>query len=472
MIAWSSLSAYGPYTLEESGLQGPAGLYDGFEGYRTPSAEDYTRLFASGLVVPDANVLLNLYRYTPEARDDLLRVMVQLRDRLWVPHQVLAEFWRNRERVLRDPRDTAKTESEIAVARDEAIAGVRAWINRVYLTEDQSTELVTVLRSGFDAVIERIRELADSSAKESARDTDKDPVLRRLEPILAGRVGAKLAPGDQEKAVAEGLRRVDAKEPPGYRDKKKADDDAAGDYLVWEQILREAEARNSDVLFITGDVKDDWWRQEGGESRGPRLELVEEMRQRAGRRLFMVRPPVFLSLARDHLRVVIREESVEAANRVERLQEEARHDRWSRWETARRIESAVFSRLEEIARPSYEVRTQYRGVRDLQLDALMVSSDDRLPDVIVEIKFVRGADALRRVGRAAIDQTLAGVARYEATGRPAMGWLIVVSDPASQRSMDRFLTLAESTEERVLITVVTEDDIGSLELPERLIPSS
>ena len=60
------------------------------------------------MVVPDANVLLNLYRYTDQARDDLLSVLERLGNQLWVPHQVLVEFWRNRDAVLRDPRDTER----------------------------------------------------------------------------------------------------------------------------------------------------------------------------------------------------------------------------------------------------------------------------------------------------------------------------------------------------------------------------
>ncbi|MGW7499712.1 PIN-like domain-containing protein [Streptomyces luteogriseus] len=72
-------------------------MFDGFAEYRTPSVEDYQRLFSFGLVVVDTNVLLTLYRSNQRTREDLLTVLDRLRERLWVPHQVLAEFWRNRE---------------------------------------------------------------------------------------------------------------------------------------------------------------------------------------------------------------------------------------------------------------------------------------------------------------------------------------------------------------------------------------
>jgi len=67
---------------------------------------DYHRLLTSGLVIPDTNVFLNLCRYDEPTRDDLLRILGKLGSRLWAPHQVIAEFWRNRETILKDPRDT------------------------------------------------------------------------------------------------------------------------------------------------------------------------------------------------------------------------------------------------------------------------------------------------------------------------------------------------------------------------------
>ncbi|MHB8233638.1 MAG: PIN-like domain-containing protein [Solirubrobacteraceae bacterium] len=303
-----------------------AGLYDGFEGYRTATTANYVDLFRDGLVVPDANVLLNLYRFTSQARDDLLNVLERLGDRLWVPHQVLAEFWRNRENVLRDPRDTEKTAQDLLKAKEQATSIFRAWANRVSLPIDEASKLAGALGSGFDEAINGVDRFSDETAIESARDTDRDVVLTRLDSILSGRVGEPLDDEQYAAAVQEGLRRVAAREPPGYLDKNKEDEAAAGDFLVWEQILIEVARAPRDLLFVTGDVKEDWWRREAGEQRGPRLELVAEMRDRCGSRLFMLRPATLLSLARDHLDVDVQEESVDSTDRVERLLEDRLED--------------------------------------------------------------------------------------------------------------------------------------------------
>jgi predicted nucleic-acid-binding protein len=308
----------------------PRGLFDGFEGYRTPTEDDYRRVLTEGLIIPDTNVLLNLYRYNDQAQTDLFAVLEKLGDRLWVPHEVLVEFWRNREAAIRDPQVTAeKTIEALKNQREQALGALRAWANRVALPDERLSDLQEALKGGFAVAHEAISDLIDAEAVDRARDTNRDPVLQKLEPALLGRVGGAWDEAARAAAVKEGLRRVEAGQPPGYKDEDKPSELAAGDYLVWEQVLCEAEQRHCDVLFVTGDVKDDWWRRDRGQTRGPRLELVEEMRSRAGVRLFMTQPKRLLELAAQVLQVVVRKESVQDVERVDRLLAEGESGGWT-----------------------------------------------------------------------------------------------------------------------------------------------
>jgi hypothetical protein len=311
---------------------GTRGLYDDFGAYRTPTDADYHRLLIEGLVVPDTNVLLNLYRYNEQTRSDLLAILGKL-SHLWVPHQVMAEFWRNRESVLQDPRDTAVNVRQLTTQRDQTASTIRAWANRVSLPKNRAAKLLKTLTDAFDGAISAVSDLADKQSTDFARDTNNDPVLAQLEPILQGRVGAPLGQDDYERAVKEAKARAESKRPPGYKDAGKTDGNAAGDYLVWCQILREARTVKRDVLLITGDVKEDWWRREQGEARGPRPELAQELRETASARLLMLRPESLLLRAGPALQIEVHDQSVQDAERVDRSLAEA--------ETSRRLATAV-----------------------------------------------------------------------------------------------------------------------------------
>lgn len=292
-----------------------SGLFDGFESYLTPSSEDYRQVLTGGLVVLDTNALLNLYRYTEETREDLLRVLERLGEALWVPSQVISEFWTNRERVMRGrPRNAQEAIEKMRSNEDASLQTVRSWANRVSLPDDVRDDLLARLAAIFHEVTEAIEEESRRGAiLPSAHDTAKDPVLARLGELLKGRVGPAYDNAAHAAAVEEANRRKLLRIPPGYMD------ESAGDYLVWEQTLQRASECGKDVLFITGDVKEDWWREEGGERRGPREELFNELKQRAGVRLFMLRPASLLITARTLLSIEIHDRSLIVAKRVDEL---------------------------------------------------------------------------------------------------------------------------------------------------------
>ena len=115
------------------------GLFDGYEVYRTPTEARYRTVLTGGLVVLDTNVLLNLYRYNVQARTDFLTVLGALRPNLWVPEQVIREFWRNREAVLRNPRGTPETLKQLDDQRSKALTQITQWAKLASLSSDDTT---------------------------------------------------------------------------------------------------------------------------------------------------------------------------------------------------------------------------------------------------------------------------------------------------------------------------------------------
>jgi hypothetical protein len=294
-------------------------IFDDFEAYRSPTDDDYVCVLTRGLVVPDANVLLDLYRYTAQTRADLFAVLKKIRSQLWVPHQVLEEFWRNRESALREPDAIgAKAIDDLEEKREQSIEVLRTWSNRIALAPEELSGLGKTLEHAFQEVIDSISSRVGSEDSSlSASNTHNDSILPALNSILKDRIGLPMEADVYKAAAEEGERRILEGLPPGFMDKGKKSDYAVGDYLVWAQILEEAAERHCDVLFVTADVKDDWWRKEQGQVRGPHLELVRELRQRVGTQLFLLRTNSFLIHAKKLLSIDVRDESVKDIERVE-----------------------------------------------------------------------------------------------------------------------------------------------------------
>src|SRR5215212_2995309 len=81
-------------------LQGGCNMRKHFPGYYTPTKEEFDAMWRDGIFSVDANVLLNLYRYTQPTRDRLLEILGRLKDQLWLTNQAGLEFHRNRQTVI------------------------------------------------------------------------------------------------------------------------------------------------------------------------------------------------------------------------------------------------------------------------------------------------------------------------------------------------------------------------------------
>lgn len=294
------------------------GIFDGFEGYRTATREDHVLVLKEGLVALDANVLLDLYRYGKQGRDDLIAALRAIGHRLWVPNHAMVEFWRNREGVLKDPGGTVQLVKTLSSSKETIVKAIDLWGKQRSHPQETVQEFTLEVGKSLEMIKDAVEELSKEETELWARDTSKDEVLQALNEILNGKVGRPLSEEVYAEALTEAKRRGDEQIPPGYLDAKKPEPDSAGDYLVWEQLLLEASQRQLDVLLITRDAKDDWVRREGGEIRGPRMELIDEAIARTGHRFFLRTPAQLLDLAKDALNVAVHTESVENADRLSR----------------------------------------------------------------------------------------------------------------------------------------------------------
>src|SRR5260221_8852352 len=76
-----------------------------FPGYYVPDSETVKLVWASGWIVPDANVLLHFFRHDDTTTDQIREVFHATRDRLWMPYQAALEFQRRRLTVISERRD-------------------------------------------------------------------------------------------------------------------------------------------------------------------------------------------------------------------------------------------------------------------------------------------------------------------------------------------------------------------------------
>jgi hypothetical protein len=270
-------------------------MRDLFPGWVPPDEETLDYYWREATFAVDANVLLDLYRFSEQARTGLLTALRSFEERLWIPHQVGLEFHHHRFGVLLAQRE----------AEDNLLAGLDQ------IKEELKKQLgqrlsgagrrdLDPLKDAIDAGFERLRENLKEAEKahtkglgESIRD---DPIYEDVEALCAGRVGAPFDAERQASVIADAEDRISQKIPPGYLDADKEGEEQFGDVILWHQLCLHAEETKRPVVLITDDQKEDWVWEVRGKVLGPRPELVAEMQERGGNGFHLYTPTRFLEV--------------------------------------------------------------------------------------------------------------------------------------------------------------------------------
>ncbi|MFG2259723.1 PIN domain-containing protein [Streptomyces mirabilis] len=274
---------------------------DSFEGLWRRPAQDYKKGVQTYLVSLDTNVLLQLYRFTPDARNELLEVLGRLGERLWIPHHVAAEYYDRRVDAVKEHlalyTSVPKTLEE---SRKKAIQELHTFAKRCSMSNEEKKELIDPIEAAFAASIDKITRRGESFDLSLEKVVNEDPVLESLAQLLDGKTGTSFGDEESESLIAESKRRYEKRVPPGFRDASKPEN-AHGDFFVWEQLLREAKSRELPILFVTNDVKDDWVRKEANLVIGAHPSLLAEFKERCGTDFLVTQLGRFLQIAKEVL---------------------------------------------------------------------------------------------------------------------------------------------------------------------------
>lgn len=307
-----------------------------FKSFYQPSAKEFADLWENALICLDANVLLNLYRFPSEARDEFLDFLDKLGGRVWVPYHAALEFHRNRPKVIADQR---KKFGEVRTIVNTSLNKMRSDISALKLNERHSSIKADEFIDSNIALSATFIQQIDALESDHVDITGPDPILDKIEAIFTGRVGPAPSSEDLESIQKWANERFEAKIPPGYLDAKKDASDGAsfsfggcqyqskyGDAIIWWQILSHCRSEGVEsLIFVTDDVKEDWWNvvTSGGQKvLGPRPELADELSREAGVETFyMYRTSRFLIQAKSALPVNVSQETISRVEDIETVSE-------------------------------------------------------------------------------------------------------------------------------------------------------
>ncbi len=298
-----------------------------FPGYYLPNDEEMNKQWEGGVFIFDTNVLLNIYAYPEEAREEFLLALESFKEMTWIPYQVMLEFHRNRyKRISSSNKPVIDLRDLIKKSLQSIEQGIKA-----IQFEKRNTgigdmgERFSNFKSAGNGVLEAV-EIA--CARLSGANLD-DAIAHRLSKLYSNRVGD--APKDQsdlENLVKDGEHRFEQKIPPGFADAKDKNavyyhrglkyEARYGDLIVWRQMINHIrDIKGTHVIFVTAEMKSDFWLKDDKENIiGPLPALIEEFMMETGANSFwLYSPEQFLEQAK------IRDNKLVSANTINEVRE-------------------------------------------------------------------------------------------------------------------------------------------------------
>lgn len=282
-------------------------MLKGFEGYYPP---DFKKLWREATIVPDANILLDLYRYSPQSRDEFLGILDQLDGRLWIPHQFFFEYHRKRLNVRRDVSHQydswmSDLRKSLGTARANTVKVLQEVSKRTRFHMELQEDW---LEQEYNALVEQL-ETCKQEHESSLADSSLES---RIAQLFEGKYGK---PFDAErlaevKELARNRRKSDI--PPGSKkDDRKERSDPDGDFIGWQQIKEFARETGKSIIMVSND--NDWFMRHKGETKGPHHVLRQEMYDDASVSCYFYNWARFISSAKDHLDAPVSDEAIAEA---------------------------------------------------------------------------------------------------------------------------------------------------------------
>lgn len=234
------------------------------------------------IIVLDTNVLLNIYRYSPEFSEFALECLRGISNSIYLPATVRLEFGKHcRSEFSKMAKRVAtagqETEKQIASAKQKIL---KTCDNLERLQFPDIDELRHVLAGKIDAVKKGLDDFFEDRTTLNLIQhswAEKDYLMQLIQSIdSSGRIMPPPTQEDIYRWCEDGEKRYKHEVPPGFKDAKNKDGVRKySDLILWNEILRFAKLNSKNVIFVTDDVKADWWETvEGNRQLHPKL--IEE----------------------------------------------------------------------------------------------------------------------------------------------------------------------------------------------------
>lgn len=252
--------------------------------------KDVDVLSKDSLIFLDTNVLLLPLTSQFDKKD--IKVLesvykeLKKQKKIYISDRVAREFMKNKDVKLSELLKSIKNKSE-SIKEIDILPNIFKGLS--------GFEEINELSKKINDYIRKYKEEHNKIYNDIILWSKTDPITSIYKKIFDVNNIVILETKNKKNIIKEWDIRQKTKTPPGYKDSKK-DDTGIGDFLIWKAMIQLSIKENKDIVFITGEQKNDWYIRSDNNKFTLRPELLNEFRHLTGRSIKLINLTTFLSV--------------------------------------------------------------------------------------------------------------------------------------------------------------------------------
>ena len=253
------------------------------------------------IIVLDSSVYLNIYEYSPDIGKVFLDILEEIKEDIYIPSTVKREVERNYRGCFSKQKnkflDIPKNFKITIENADREIS------NKINILEKYKFPNTEIIKNNIKDKINEITEILKNYVEEHNvfQETNnslfsEDKVIKFFENnCKTDRLLRELSIDEIYLICQDGAKRYKENVPPGFeddKDKKKQGIDKYNDLIIWKELLKFCKENDSNLIFITDDLKKDWWELEESKKVFHR-KLVAEFSKNTGKKIIALNSEEF-----------------------------------------------------------------------------------------------------------------------------------------------------------------------------------
>lgn len=212
-------------------------------------------------IVLDTNVLLMLYRYSPDYAKYCIDCLEKIKKNIVIPSIVKCEYEFHRRSKHKNAKNIIKElntslETILSNTKSKVVKACNIYKNLKY---PNINEMEKELNKEFD----RIQSFVSNSTIKR-KDIKNASIIWETDIVEQFVNQCEVSKEYTEKEIyflcKVGAERFEEKIPPGYKDSNKKGIFGYFDFLIWASTIRYSLENDFNIIFVTNDLKSDWWK--------------------------------------------------------------------------------------------------------------------------------------------------------------------------------------------------------------------